>query len=181
MSCKGSFGYQKIDEGGNISLIGTPPIKIKKEATDSFLEIIDVLGHEMIHYYDLKFGPLRECATQIIISTEDGKQLIGDYDSHGKYFQSWVEKFFDEGFYVSINHNHAMRYLMIDDFSRPLNLNGTSNYTEAEVQESKIKQLEIQPTDSKIVKFAKTLFKTIKTDGYFSVEVKGNKCYVIME
>lgn len=41
-----------------------------------------------------------------------------------------------------------------------------------------IELLEIKPSDSAITKYAKTMFKSIKTDGYLKVEVKGDVCTI---
>ena len=181
LKSKGAFGFQNIDDDNNVVSLKNPPlIEIKKESTDTFLEVVDALAHEMIHFYDFMFGPLCELKMQSAHASADGRQLVGAYDVHGTYFQKWTDVFYEEGFYVCTKHYAAMKYLMLDEFWRPMKMDGTV-IDENKVEESKDSQLDVLPTDKPITKFAKTLFKSIKSDGYFSVEVRNNKCYVIME
>ena len=66
---------------------------IVKYEKDNFFHIVNVLIHEMIHYYDLMYGPLKEKSNVAYVGNVNGRQCVGgEYDAHGKYFKEWCDK-----------------------------------------------------------------------------------------
>lgn len=140
----------------------TPKIKIFREKNrDTPLFIASALCHEMIHYFDFLYGPLSKI-NDAVFKNENGKQFVGDYDSHGDYFQQYMNIAISGGIPVQIDFPDKVkvRYFM----------NGKEIVDEADKKEL--------PT---LAERAKMFYDAIKTDDLFIVQVKDDEVYVAMQ
>ena len=78
---------------------------IIKYDKDNLFQIINVVIHEMIHFYDLEYGDLKDKATEYYVNNIHTNQYVGNYDVHGKYFQKWCDKINKHGFEVKKTYN----------------------------------------------------------------------------
>lgn len=177
---KGSFGWQDIDDNGNVSLKAIPVLGYFKQDNDSFLNVAAVILHEMIHYLDLIEGPLSLIkASEIKVTQNNNSQYIGDYDVHGHFFEKWSNIIYENGIQVpkTFLEKGGEKYLMVDD-------NGAFIKDDGTVYEAKKvnNQLgEVNESDSLIVKYAKRMFGHLRSDGAISVSVKGNTASFVID
>mgnify|MGYP003287462921 CR=1 FL=1 len=139
-----------------------PKIKIFREKNrDTPLFITSVLCHEMIHYFDFLYGPLSKI-NDATFKNENGKQFVGEYDSHGDYFKRYMNITIQGGIPVQIIHADKIkvRYFMFGK----------------EIIDEKEK-LEL----SSLAEKAKMFYDAIKTDDLFIVQVKDDEVYVAMQ
>lgn len=139
-----------------------PKIKIFREKNrDTPLFITSVLCHEMIHYFDFLYGPLSKI-NNAVFRHENGKQFVGDYDSHGDYFQRYMNIAIHGGIFVQIDFPDKVkvRYFM----------DGKEIVDEVDKKEL--------PT---LAERAKMFYDAIKTDDLFIVQVKDDEVYVVMQ
>jgi hypothetical protein len=139
-----------------------PKIKIFREKNrDTPLFIASALCHEMIHYFDFLYGPLSKI-NDATFKNENGKQFVGEYDSHGDYFQRYMNIAIQGGIPVQISHTDKIkvRYFMF----------GKEIIDEKEKQEL-----------PSLAEKAKMFYNAIKTDDLFIVQVKDDEVYVAMQ
>lgn len=102
---KGTFKIGKDNASKDV-------IGIVKYDKDNFFQIVNVLLHEMVHMYDSKFGQLGKVIKTAYVNTVNGRQLVGEYDVHGKYFKDWCKKLNYYGFEVKEKYSLSDRRLM---------------------------------------------------------------------
>ena len=140
----------------------TPKIKIFREKNrDTPLFIASALCHEMIHYFDFLYGPLSKI-NNAIFKNENGKQFVGDYDSHGDYFQRYMNIAIYGGIPVQIDFPDKVKVRYFMDGKKI-------------IDESDKKEL------STLAERAKMFYDAIKTDDLFIVQVKDDEVYVAMQ
>ena len=154
------------DETGERVKLSEPFISITDWGTDNFTNVLDVLCHEMIHYYDTLYGPIRKYREEKLVNF-NGKQFLGSYDAHGDYFNSWVNRFAMLEIAVSIHAKKKNRYYL----------------NRAEV----MKDSET-PTDKKsgtntsvLARNVKAYFDSIESEEFLGVEIKDGVAYIVME
>lgn len=140
----------------------TPKIKIFREKNrDTPLFIASALCHEMIHYFDFLYGPLSSI-NDAAFKNENGKQFVGDYNSHGDYFQRYMNIAISGGIPVQIDFPDKVKVRYFMDGKEI-------------VDEADKKKL---PT---LAERAKMFYDAIKTDDLFIVQVKDDEVYVAMQ
>lgn len=75
-------------------------IGIVKYEKDNLFQIINVFIHEMIHYYDFMYGPLKKKSDIAYVDTINGRQYVDRYDAHGTFFISECKRINMYGFNV---------------------------------------------------------------------------------
>lgn len=159
---KGVIGF-KVD---NITKQLIPLIKIiREEKYDTMVSMINIICHEMIHEYDMLYGPISKME-KWTVRVENGKQMIGNYDAHGSYFEMWMKKIISLGMPVSIYQPDKIKfkYFTKEDF---MDESEKTNLTEKEKYE-------------KLCERAKMFFDAVKTDDLFVVEVHKDYTYILM-
>ena len=73
---------------------------IVKYEKDNLFQIINVFIHEMIHYYDFTYGPLKENSDVAYVDIINNQQYVNRYDTHGKFFISECKRINAYGFDV---------------------------------------------------------------------------------
>lgn len=139
-------------------------ILIVNEKENSLMQTVDALAHEMIHLYDIMYGPLSKIRDKVLVNN-GLKQTIDGYDVHGSYFISWVNKFNDENIPVSFQCIRKNRYFMEKDTLRD----------SIDMSDNDKTSKEKWFRDS-----AKQFFDTIKSDEFFAVEVDGDHTYIVI-
>ena len=163
---KGVIGFKT----NNLTHKTVPLIKIIREIEfDSMVSMINVICHEMIHEYDMLYGPISKMKNWAI-SVVNGKQMIGDYDAHGSYFQSWMKRIVDAGMPVSIYQPDKvrLRYFTKEDFMDE-NEKPTMNSHNQE-----------QRKYNNLCDRTKMFFDAVKSDDLFVVEVHKDYTYILM-
>ena len=139
-----------------------PKIKIFREKNrDTPMFIASALCHEMIHYYDFLYGPLSKI-NDAAFKYEGGKQLVGDYDSHGDYFQRYMNIAIAGGIPVQIIHADKVKVRYFMDGKEI-------------IDEEDKKDLQT------LAERAKMFYDAIKTDDLFIVQVIDDEVYVAMQ
>lgn len=96
-------------------MLKIPVIGYSKHPKDSFLNVVSVLLHELIHYKDLIDGPL-SYVKEKEVKTKDDEQYVGEYNVHGSFFKKWVDIAYENGIIVEQYHSQeGKRYIMADD------------------------------------------------------------------
>lgn len=75
-------------------------LQIVKYSQDNFFQIVNVFLHELIHFYDCSYGPLKKERETVKVAILNNRQYVGNYDVHGKYFREWCDRINRFGFYV---------------------------------------------------------------------------------
>ena len=136
-----------------------PKIKyLRDKDYDTPLSMACALSHEMIHFYDYLFGQIKLLKGQTV-GAKDGKQLIGNYDVHGDFFQRWMNRIIVNGIPTSIVHpgKVKVKYFMDNE---------------------ELKENEKPLT---LTQRAKMFYDAIETDDLLLVEVKDGHVYCVMQ
>ena len=88
-------------------------LQIVKYSKDNFFQIVNVFLHELIHFYDCSYGPLKNERETAKVAIMNNRQYVGNYDVHGKYFKDWCDRINKFGFCVkekySIDDKRVMK------------------------------------------------------------------------
>ena len=156
---KGVIGFKRNNKTGQL----IPLIKIiREEEYDTLVSMVNVICHEMIHEYDMLYGPISHMNTWSVTVT-NGRQMIGDYDAHGSYFESWMKKIKRLGMPVSIYQPDKLkfRYFTSEDFMDEHELTEEDKY-------------------NKLCDRMRMFYDSVKSDDMFVVEVHKDYTYVLM-
>ena len=158
---KGVIGF-KIDNktGRKIPLIKI----IREEKYDTMVSMINVICHEMIHEYDMLYGPISKM-NNWSVTVKNHKQMISDYDAHGSYFESWMRKIISLGMPVSIYQPDKVKFRY---------------FTEEDFMDENEPELTEEEKYKKLCNQMKMFFDSVKSDDMFVVEVHKDYTYVLM-
>lgn len=135
-----------------------PTIKfLTDEQYDTMLSVANVVCHEMIHIWDILYGPISKLKDKTV-NIRASRQFVGDYDAHGSTFTAWMEKIIKAGLPVS---EYQMDKVKMKYFN----------------QEDNLDEHERVP----LAVAAKQLFDAIKTDELFLMDVVGDEVYLVMQ
>lgn len=94
---KGYADICELTEDNTLVIKNTFTIFYCPEDDDILLEIIDTIGHEMIHIYDVMYGPMKNYINKIVKTTEK-RQLDIEYDTHGYFLMNLLKNFINKEF-----------------------------------------------------------------------------------
>ena len=80
---------------------------IVKYDKDNLFHVINVVIHEMIHYYDFMYGPLNAKHNITYVDNINGRQYIDRYDAHGLFFKNECKRINMYGF--NIKEHYSIR------------------------------------------------------------------------
>lgn len=127
----------------------------------SFREFIEIMCHEMIHYYDLLYGFGRYgFESSAIEKYLNGKPDDDAYTGHGDYFDR-IAKRIKGNYGIDVKEEHNMDR---DEFER--------KYSK--------KSFTCESDNQRAIEFAKKLRRFVKDDGTNKIEVDGSKVRFIM-
>lgn len=103
INSKGQFFESPTQDGIVVITI------IKSPIGDNFQKIVSTLCHEMIHMYDYFYGQMHlyiaKCSKMQVLNTSSKQIVNGVYDVHGRFFQTYINKFKEYGITVKIKYS----------------------------------------------------------------------------
>lgn len=153
----------------------------RDSSSDIMLDMISVLAHEMIHLYDALYGPAKKFMGEAFTKS-NGRQYLGTYDAHGRFFNRQIRRLADLGIPVEEHYHPGSKYF-IDSNDLARFINRKEPMTEAIIPSDATPELHAQiAKHQKVVDQALAFYHNFKTDGFLAVEVDNNdEVYIVYD
>jgi hypothetical protein len=163
---KGTIVFKIDNATGKI----VPLIKIiREEKYDTMVSMVNVICHEMIHEFDILYGPISKMKEHTV-KLVGARRMIGEYDVHGDYFNQWMKIIINAGMIVSTYQPDKVKikFFKEEDFM------DENEQTKLDITQKK----KVEYDD--LCRKMKMMYDAVKSDDVLIVEVTKDYTYILM-